>query len=222
MFTEDDIKATAIIIIGAGGHSQDIIDICCSANMAILGFLDDNVEGNFILGKVKDYKTIASDPKYSWCNIRYVIGINDSSVRKKIDTILSKMYAIPATIIHGSAIIGHNANIGPGCVLGPGTVLTANVTLGRHVHLNTHASVNQGSTIGSYSTLSPGVKVCGDVNIGESVQFGANASVINMINIGDNVTLGAGAVVVKDLPSNCIAVGVPAKVIKMKELNENV
>jgi serine O-acetyltransferase len=39
-----------------------------------------------------------------------------------------------------------------------------------------------------------------------------------MITVGDNVTLGAGAVVVKDLPSNCTAVGVPAKVIKEKNV----
>jgi|688.fasta_scaffold06563_33 acetyltransferase EpsM len=218
MFTEDEIRPTAVIIIGAGGHSHDIVDICLSARMPILGFLDDNVDGSFILGRVKDYKDIINNPSYSWCNVKYVIGINDSVIRKRIDQILSEMYAIPATIVHGSAIVGSNAKIGPGCVLGPGAILTTNVTLGRHVHLNTHASVNQGSTIGDYCTLSPGVKVCGDVVVGDCVQFGANSSIINMITVGDNVTLGAGAVVVKDLPSNCTAVGVPAKVIKEKNV----
>lgn len=210
-------KSTGIIIIGAGGHSQDIVDICLSAQMPILGFLDDNVKGAHILGEIKDYRKISEDPRYSWCNVQYVIGINDGSLRKKIDNVLTEQGATPATIIHQSSIIGHNSNIGPGCVLGPGTVLTANVTLGRHVHLNTHASVNQGSNIGDYSTLSPGTKVCGDVNIGELVQFGANSSVINMITIGNNVTLGAGAVVVKNLPDNCVAVGVPAEIIKEKK-----
>ena len=34
------------------------------------------------------------------------------------------------------------------------------------------------------------------------------------VTIGDNVVIGAGAVVTKDIPSNSVAVGVPAKVIK--------
>ena len=36
------------------------------------------------------------------------------------------------------------------------------------------------------------------------------------VHIGNNVTIGAGSVVVKDIPDNCIAVGNPARVVKMK------
>ena len=35
--------------------------------------------------------------------------------------------------------------------------------------------------------------------------------------IGDNVHIGANAVVLKDLPDNCTAVGVPAKIVKIRE-----
>lgn len=34
------------------------------------------------------------------------------------------------------------------------------------------------------------------------------------IKIGNNVTIGANAVVLKDVPDDCIAVGVPARIIK--------
>ncbi|WP_420792905.1 hypothetical protein [Lentisphaera marina] len=34
------------------------------------------------------------------------------------------------------------------------------------------------------------------------------------INIGDNTTIGAGSVVVKDIPSNCVAVGNPCNAIR--------
>lgn len=50
--------------------------------------------------------------------------------------------------------------------------------------------------------------------IGSNVTVGANVVIIGKINIGDNVIIGAGAVVVKDIPSNCVAAGNPAKVIK--------
>ena len=50
--------------------------------------------------------------------------------------------------------------------------------------------------------------------IGNNVSLGANVIVIGGVHIGDNVFVGAGSVVVKDIPSNCVAVGNPAKVIK--------
>ena len=47
--------------------------------------------------------------------------------------------------------------------------------------------------------------------------LGAGVIIIGNVSIGDNVTIGAGSVVVKDIPSNCIAVGNPARVIKYIE-----
>ena len=39
------------------------------------------------------------------------------------------------------------------------------------------------------------------------------------IKIGNNVDIGANAVVITDVPDNCIAVGVPARIIKKYEKN---
>lgn len=50
--------------------------------------------------------------------------------------------------------------------------------------------------------------------LGNNVDIGANVTIVGDVHIGDNVTIGAGSVVVRDIPSNSIAVGVPAKVIK--------
>ena len=47
-------------------------------------------------------------------------------------------------------------------------------------------------------------------SIGNNVDIGAGAKVLGKITIGDNVIIGANAVVIKDVPSNSIAVGVPA------------
>lgn len=53
-----------------------------------------------------------------------------------------------------------------------------------------------------------------EIRIGNDVWLGANVVVLPGVTIGDNVVIGAGAVVSKDIPSNSLAVGVPAKVIK--------
>ncbi|MGV6828231.1 MAG: serine acetyltransferase [Flavobacteriales bacterium] len=50
--------------------------------------------------------------------------------------------------------------------------------------------------------------------IGNNVTVGANVCIIGKIIIGDNVTIGAGSIVVKDIPSNCIIAGNPARIIK--------
>jgi len=48
--------------------------------------------------------------------------------------------------------------------------------------------------------------------IGNNVDIGAGAKVLGAISVGDNVLIGANAVVVRDVPANSIAVGVPAVV----------
>ncbi len=49
--------------------------------------------------------------------------------------------------------------------------------------------------------------------IGNNVSIGANVNIIGKITIGDNVIIGAGSVVVKDVPSNCVIAGNPARVL---------
>jgi len=39
------------------------------------------------------------------------------------------------------------------------------------------------------------------------------------VSVGDNVAIGTNAVVTKDVPSNCVVGGVPAKVIKRKDID---
>jgi serine O-acetyltransferase len=46
--------------------------------------------------------------------------------------------------------------------------------------------------------------------IGNNVDIGSGAKLLGRIRIGDNVLIGANAVVVRDVPDNSIAVGVPA------------
>lgn len=50
--------------------------------------------------------------------------------------------------------------------------------------------------------------------IGKRCFIGANAIIMCGVNVGDEVIVGSGAIVTKDVPSNCIVVGNPAKIIK--------
>ena len=52
------------------------------------------------------------------------------------------------------------------------------------------------------------------VTIGDNVWIGGSVTILPGVTIGDNVTIGAGSVVVRDIPSDSIAVGNPARVVK--------
>ena len=71
-----------------------------------------------------------------------------------------------------------------------------------------NCQIRQNTTIGNkgYDNLAP--------IIGNNVNIGANVCIIGPVKIGDNVIIGAGSVVVKDIESNSVVAGNPAKVIK--------
>ena len=54
----------------------------------------------------------------------------------------------------------------------------------------------------------------GKIKIGNNVHIGINTIVMPGVNIGDNVVVGAGSIVTKNIPSNSVAVGAPARVIE--------
>ena len=51
--------------------------------------------------------------------------------------------------------------------------------------------------------------------LGNNVLIGAGTKVLGPVYIGDNARIGAGSVVLKNLPANCTAVGVPAEVVRI-------
>lgn len=55
------------------------------------------------------------------------------------------------------------------------------------------------------------------VTIGHNCWIGGSTTILPGVTIGDNVTIGAGSVVVHDIPSNSVAVGNPARVIRHLE-----
>jgi len=52
--------------------------------------------------------------------------------------------------------------------------------------------------------------------IGNGVNIGAGAKILGPISIGNNVDIGANSVVIKDVPDNSLAVGIPARIISKK------
>lgn len=77
-------------------------------------------------------------------------------------------------------------------------------------------------SIGNYCSANAGVVI--GVNhtqdskpvIGNNVAINIGSKVVGKITIGDNVTIGPNTVVYKDVPANCVVLGVPAQIIRKK------
>jgi acetyltransferase-like isoleucine patch superfamily enzyme len=54
----------------------------------------------------------------------------------------------------------------------------------------------------------------GPVIIDENVWIGDKVTILPNVHIGKNAIIGANSVVTKDIPDNCVAAGIPARVIK--------
>ena len=80
--------------------------------------------------------------------------------------------------------------------------------------------IHKDSIIGSKCTLGQGITIGGRGKrgsapiIGSNVFIGAGARILGPITIGDNVIVGPNAVVIKDVKSNSIVVGVPARIVR--------
>lgn len=105
---------------------------------------------------------------------------------------------------HFAVDINKNANLGkclrfahiPGIVIGSGSIIGDNCILFNGILI--------GQSHGKYPLIGNNVTIC------------SNASIYGDVKIGDNCIILANSVVTHDIPSNTIAGGIPAKVIKEK------
>jgi serine O-acetyltransferase len=104
--------------------------------------------------------------------------------------------------------------IHPGATIGKGFFIDhgTGVVIGETCEIGDNVTLYQGVTLGGtgkeqgkrHPTLEDGVMVS------------AGAKVLGSITIGKNSKIGAGAVVIKSVPENCTVVGVPGRIVRMK------
>jgi acetyltransferase-like isoleucine patch superfamily enzyme len=113
---------------------------------------------------------------------------------------------------HSSRIrMGNFVSMGPFCLLASKSF----------IDIGSNVSIGPGSQIlaGSHALDDPSVppirqeRTSKGITIGDGVWLGAGAIVLDGVTLGANAVIGAGAVVKDDIPANCVAVGMPAKVL---------
>lgn len=206
----------SLVIIGAGGHGRETLDVVEAINdheaapvWDVLGLVasrhDEVLVGRRAVPVLGDVDVLAG------LDAAYVIGIGASDVRRRIDAQVAGYGREAAVLVHPRASLGSDLRLAPGVILAAGARVTTNVALGRHTHLNVNAVVSHDCVLGDYVTCSPGVLVNGTCTLEDGVFLGTGAIVTPGRRLGAGAVIGAGAVVVDDVPPGVTAVGVPAR-----------
>lgn len=204
-----------VIVIGAGGHAQVLIETLHLLGRRVLSITDSardrmgqSVSGIMIEGS--DDLVLEHDPQH--IELANAIGsIAVPEIRRRIYVKFASRGYQFATIVHPAATISSSAKLAKGAQVMAGATIQPRVIVGANTIINTSASVDHDCTIGMHTHIAPGVILSGNVAVGQMCHIGTAASVIQSVELGASSFVAAGSVVTKNLPRGAKVRGVPAK-----------
>lgn len=207
-----------IIIIGAGSLGKMTASILVDNNeydLNDIAFLDDNIAVGqrvldfLIIGKLEDLKDFETEAYF----VDFIIGIANNKIRRIVAESLETFNFV--NVVHKTASISKYASLGRGNIILPHVSVDPDAIIENHVIINKNSTIGHNVTLCNYSQACPGTNLGG--HIGAGVFLGLGCIVLPDIRVGENSIIGAGAVVNKDIPANCVAVGIPCKPVKSLE-----
>ena len=181
-----------IVIIGAGGFGREV--------QWLLERMNEKEKQWNLLGYIDD-------------------GVGSSKTRKKIiDKIIDNENLEFPNVIDPSVQMSERICMGKGNIICAGNIMTVDIEIGDFNIINLDCTVGHDAVLHSYVTVYPSVNISGCVEAGDETELGTGSHIIQGIHIGEKTIIGAGSVVIRDMPSNCTAVGNPAKPIKFHEI----
>lgn len=208
-----------MLIIGAKGFAKEVLEVVHQLKqLDNLAFYDDVNEDvpEKLFGQFPVLRTtLEASVYFKTVDNQFTIGIGNPELRKKLyDTFTSLGGEFTSTISPLATIGCYGNHIETGCNIMTGTVITSDITIKKGTLVNLNCTIGHDSVLCDFVELSPGVHISGNCTIGDYSVFGTNATMLPKLTIGKNVIIGAGSVVTKNIPDNCVAVGIPAKIIK--------
>ncbi len=207
-------------IAGAGGLGKEVLDLACKINS-----VNKRWEDIFFIENDPDK---LKDGKYCNCDVvnfndflledeikllEVVIANGEPEIRRKIYEEYKKAGVAFATLIHPMAEVSSRACCEEGVVVNAFCTICPDAKIGVNTFLQPHSIVGHDTVIGAHSIVSSLSAVCGSCVIGDCVYVAPNTTIKNEVEVGDYSILGMGAVVFKNVKSQRIVVGNPAKVI---------
>jgi sugar O-acyltransferase (sialic acid O-acetyltransferase NeuD family) len=207
-----------ILVVGAKGLAKEILFSFPKIEGKLIFFDDVNDDNNYLFNQFRIVKNKTELLELTCGNeFSFIVGVGGAGNRAKITKQFIEIMGKPLTLISPKSKIGkYETTIQDGSLIMDDVLITNSVVIGKGCLINKSVIISHDVTIGDFCDISPDVKIMGHSKIGDKVDIGAGAIIIPKINIGNDVTIGAGTVVVKDIPSNVVIVGNPARVIKWK------
>jgi sugar O-acyltransferase (sialic acid O-acetyltransferase NeuD family) len=204
-----------LIIFGSGGHALSVANVALSAGYKIKYFVDKFKKGSHLLG----YEIIEEFTEWkNTDNLSFSIAVGDNSFREKLHNELctknTNLYF--PSLIHPSAIISFSTDIGIGSVVMANAVIGPNTKIGNFCLINTLASIDHDCVMLDYSSLAPAAVTGGSVSIGIRSAICIGAKIKHKLKIGNDSILGANSYLNKDLSSNQVAYGTPARPVRRR------
>lgn len=202
-----------IIIIGAGGHAQVLLDILLQQKENIIGFTDKSIpKGTVFLG----IPVLGDDSEimhYSPSEVFLVNGVGsvgDNSIRTRIYTSFKEKGYSFCSVIHPTAVISSYAKLHEGVQVLAQSIIDTGAEVFENSIINVNTAINHNCIISAHCHVSSGVTLSGGVSVGEGSHIGVGSTVIQGIKIGKNSLVGAGSVVLWRVKDNTKVFGNPA------------
>ncbi len=125
-----------------------------------------------------------------------------------------KRLRLPARIVSNISRFLTGIEIHPGAKIGEGLFIDhgTGVVIGETAEIGDNVTLHQGVTLGGTSLQ----RTKRHPTLGNNVTVGAGAQLIGDITIGENSKVGAGSVVLNSVPANATVVGVPGRVVAVR------
>ena len=206
------------VLLGAGGHALVVLDAIRSAGKASpICALDAAKTGSTVGGvpvEGGDEMLAALKARGVTHFVMGIGGLGTSEVRPRLWRAALQCGLLPLPVIHASAIVSSSASIGAGAQILAQAVVNAGAKIGDGTIVNTAAVVEHDCSVGSFCHLAPMSCLGGGVRMGDNSHVGIGAVVREYRTLGRGTLVGCGGALVSDLPDNCRAMGVPAKITK--------
>lgn len=212
-----------ILLFGLRRNFKIIVnEILKTSSYNIIGFIDENINDKFIIIEKKKIFNRNKDKKklINKKDTKGIITFGDNFLRKQI---FSKVYKINKNfkwekLISKQSFISKNVVIEQGSVVMPGVIINSYSRIGQMCLINTGSIIEHDNYFKNFSSAGPGVTTSGNVIVNELSHLGTGSVVIHDIIIGKNTILGANSVAIKNLDSDSVYVGNPAKKIKKRKI----
>jgi sugar O-acyltransferase (sialic acid O-acetyltransferase NeuD family) len=203
-----------VILVGYSGHAIVVAEALSLSGHHIIGYIEKQKSESSLLQL--DYLGFEHDDGLlkSIQGISVFVAIGDNQIREKVCMHFEEQKFAFVTAIHPKANVSPHCTIGSGTLVCQGVNINPLVAIGKGVIINTGAIIEHECIIDNFAHIAPGAVLAGKVKVGKGSFIGANAVVKQGVVIGDYVTIGAGTVVLKNIASNSMVVGNPAKPIK--------